>query len=900
MDDSSTSAFQSAEQQVPRTLISTTPLESYLAKLSANVNTELAGLKNRLRETTGTLSKVHATTSRIQQYLLRTMPNVEELRDVMLDHFNISLCDATSSVTEQGQPDSSAFAHCTEGGGSETVHAATSEENEGHEYSAPDVISKNSRFETGSSVRSDTLNRNIGNCIEVTADGTPQKKNYIKDVERALVPLLYFEKKSEANELFSGSHLTKESVLTEGHENTSLGLQQDGLEPKDVADTDSSSIVDSTSGTMCPPTPMERRKTRDESSPDLDQNNTTKMSAKNQTNARNSIHSSNIFSSSSPPASHFVADEWNDDSIPHPGKPSLARANGSEEYLSDFHQQNTQKLLVLFKRLRKDFDELRSQVDVDREKEKKSVEEDLSTKERLASTIVELQESQRTLQQISQWLGLLNSKTGETKCLPSIPLLSANMDGSTENSLASLYALDSFADKVEPMIATSPLLITFRQILLKDFHERTGHMSEACSKEIGTSSAALRSELEKFFTDAKEKEVAAAAVREKLNDVLASHDRRLTDLELTAIRRPEFVSALKGKADSFSVPQQGKVGVSEISLVEKRIHRRLQELEERVAYYEAERKELREIILALLQIDKEKVVDEMKSSNLLGGSPFPPFPPRILLGNNSGPTTEERGRESISHSSAEERKYMNNSTIDPNQVVEKTIYRIMPHDVSTLRDKGGLENRSQEEITFATFAGASPTNLLKDELLSSSKAVNAAAALQDTSARHFQSQNNGEEEKPKGTGGSRVPTNFSLQTWLVKGKKGHLNSSPSNPHSAPVQSPSLSESPILRREMVEARSPKTNRRLPSGHSLDARPGMSEENYASNVNASTRNGVEGHSPSRSNGVQQRPNSNREMIALTRNQEAYVRYVTKDFNRSNINNLPPIPYERHRSP
>lgn len=914
MDVSSTSAFQSAEKHVPHSLISTTPLEGYLGDLSSYVDTELADLKNQLRATSGTLSKVHSATSRIQQYLLRTMPNVEEHRDAMLNHLNISINDTKGYDTEQGQPCSSDFTFCSEGGGSDTVQKTTSGKNEVRECSLPDGINKNNRVEKGPSAQCETLVGKIENFTEVTGYGTPQGKNYKKDLEKALTPLLFFEKETETKECFSGSHFTKDSLLTERPNDTSLTLQQDALAPKNV-DGDSNSIENSNSRTICPSSPMERMKTREESSADLDQNVTTEISASDQADKGILINSSNFLSSSSHPTIHFVADlsnkpcsglstlqsdKWNDDdTVSVPRSAPTARANGTEEYLSDFHHQNTQKLLVLLKRLRKDFDELQSQVDVDREKEKKTVEENLSTRERLATTIVELQESQRTLHQVSQWLGLLNSKTGETERLPFLPPSSANADGSTENSLASLYALDSFVDKVEPMIAISPLLMTFRQILFKDFHERTGNLSEACSKEIGTSSAALRFELDKFFTDAKEKEVTAIAARESLNDVLASYDRRLTDLELTAIRRPEFVSSLKGKMDTFSAAQQGKIGVPEISLVEKRIHRRLQELEERVAYYEAERKELREIILALLQIDKGKVVNEMKSSNLLGGSPFPPFPPRILLGNKNCPATEERGSQSLSHSPLEERNYMNSSTIDPSQVVEKTIYRIMPHNVTTLREKGGIENRSQEEITFATFTGASPTNLLKDELLNSSRTVTAAATLQDTALHQFQSQSS-EEEKRRGTGGSRISTNFSLQSWSVGGKNGHLHSSPSNPHTSPIQSPFFNEPLNLKRERGERPSPKASHRLPSSHSSCIHPRTNEENHASGSNTSTRNGIEIHSPSKSNGLELRPNSNREMIGLTRNQEAYVRYVTKDFNRSNINNLPPIPYERHRSP
>lgn len=946
MDIPKSTNSNDGEQTVPSTLISAAPLEGYLHQFSAHVNAELIGLKRQLQQATGRISEVRAATARAQKYLLEKMPQVERGTDIMLECF---------SLRQSGDADGGIEPHGGSAGGVPFIMDGKEEKVNAPQMQTPGssmgldnsrkklMVLNEGAIREGSNIRMVTPHIKLISSVDKVSHDVLQLKNYEEEVEKALSPLLleFTDPKETVGLAEPIPHQkvllsTGQEINEKDEEDFSTITPQKKKVPKTIRGNDSIIMVHSQSDTFPPSASFEEKsEERSGSAVGEDGSKTSQKSVGRPTSTGSLSHSSISLSKSSPPAiaisaeeqthrqrsrlSTFYKDGWKEDKdFSQSGNGSATTTQVTDDLFSDNLSQNTQKLLALFKRLRKDHEELRAEVNADREKDKRAIEDHSSTKKRLASTILELQESQENLRQISQWLGLLNFQTGETEHLPyatpQLPIVEVN----SENRLAGLYALDSLSEKVEPMLAISPLLMTFRLILLKDFQERTAHLSELHHKEVGTSTTAIRNEMQKLFAETKERENAEIAARENLNEVLAAHDRRLTELELTAICRPEFVSALRGKADAFSVSQQTKAGVSEISMVERRLHRRLQELEERVAYYEAERKELREIILALLQLDKEGMLDEIKNNNaLLASSPFPPFPPRSLLYNSSSLSEREKETLSLGNKDAEETRSVNELNVDPNHVTHKIIYRVMPHESTTPKRAGkrGIAlsgrneplNNSLEEVTFAAFVGGNSSGFAKENAANTLKDAASTATAQEGSLRDEDSRY---PEKGRGRRGRDGASSTTCYPSSISGIGSERISSGvslrQNGVSSPLPHSSLNAAGNGRHEGVEKPSTMDAKQLTAGRASGIhRPGREGSHKTSRNGVATSNSKSiAHNASSSSlrpeGLDQQNSSDREMFGLTRNQEAYARYVTKDFNRNNVNSLPPIPYERRHSP
>lgn len=924
MESQATSLPKSTEHGLPPTLLSTAPLESYLDNFSAHVRAEFASLKHQVLHTTSNLNEVRSAAFRIQKYLLEKMPQVEKSSDMIIEYFsllNTNAVDGAIDVAQQSNNSSTLIMDREDGKGvpgRKISDGSSVTENQRMRITGPKgVINEEATNRVG------ILRANLIHSKDFPSCDVLRCKNYEIEVEKALSPLLFEANHASGNATVSKSNSQPKSLFItdkkdkkEGRESSRTLLQENTAKTL-FLENDGAPVVRSSSDKF---QPSFRRAGAQQKSGSGDAND-ARGSSQNPAVIDPTEKYSHRSSSFRPNSSLSVL-------IESPGEQSnraatrlstlyneVLKEDGACSYLEDFRvaqaqvaedffeessSQNMQKLVALFKRLRKDHEELRTDLIADREKEKKTIEDHISTKERLGATIIELQDSREDVLRLSKWLGLLNFKSGEIQDLPQALYPVANPDCSAGNSFIGTYGSDFVTEKIEPLIAASPLLMSFRQVLLKDFQERTAHLSELHHKEVGTSTTALRSEMQKLFDDIKERENAAVAARENLNEILAVHDRRLTELELTAICRPEFISALKGKADAFAVSEQSKAGASEVSMVERRLHRRLQELEERVAYYEAERKELREIILALLQIEKEGMVGEIRkrSSNMLESNPFPPFPPRSFLHNSHSLSEEEKESFAIGHTDKGNNSSMNGKNVDPNHVVQRTIYRVMANDPlqdnSLAKGKEGdpvnsrsglVEKKIEGEVTFAAFLGSNSTGLPTERLPFTSRNAGAPVTsreilLQDREFRYGEEGWGGQGEAcsspfypqtNRGIKSERLASETSLRTNMRQEGSENRTSTGSKRHSA-------------------GSDPRNGRLANEGHHNISQPATGNSNNRNNPDSS----------SRAAGMEQQIANEREMIGLTRNQEAYMRLVTKDFNRNNVNNLPPIPYERRHSP
>lgn len=391
--------------------------------------------------------------------------------------------------------------------------------------------------------------------------------------------------------------------------------------------------------------------------------------------------------------------------------------------------------------------------------------------QKFESTNLRLEACQHDIHMMATLLGLMESN------LKTDPPQPTEVAG--DGSMISVSPLTT--ELVESMMASSPLLLAFRQIILKDVADRFAHGLELQAKEIGNRVTAIQDDMLSLVTEEKVLSLITSHGKEEVREIVTEYERRLMEIELTTIKRQEFVTALKTKADAYLITQQTKVGASEMLSVEKRLYERIEELEERVAYYEAERSELREIILSLLKVDNPSL--DVSASKLFSGKVFPQFRPRSVV----YPADKSMNNESTSA-----RASFVEPSVQPHQLADKPIYRL-------------ISSGTQDSTVFATLERGNGTSQSVSERAASGGASHPDASL--------------------------------------------LSSAPS----------------------VEPNSTRSNKSI-SGKWT--------------------------SPVRQTKPLEKPDANpvqREMIGLTRNQEAYARFVTQDYNRNVVESLPPIPYD-----
>lgn len=451
-----------------------------------------------------------------------------------------------------------------------------------------------------------------------------------------------------------------------------------------------------------------------------------------------------------------------------------------------------EKLMGMIQDLKKSVKILENKVELQQEKAAKAAEDSSSTTERLSATITELHKCEQDYLQLSRWLGLYNGQTGE-----SVISTQSTEPGSSQPSGGMLSE-----QQIDSLIANSPLLLALRRIILKDVTDRIANSAETQSKDISSTVATLREEMQKFVSEEKVINIVETHGKDEVREVISEYERRLMEMELTTIRRPEFVTALKTKADAYLINQQSKVGASEMFTMEKRLHERIEELEERVAYYEAERAELREIILSLLKVENPAM--EGSANKLLARRAFPAFQPRATVYSSND---ERAATGSQADASAGSFSKMSDPSFQPHEVTNKPIYRLM--------------NGDPEQRTFATLADNNNSN--------------------NSSSRR------GRADVMKVSHDSEAGVRS-------------MNSNSMNQNSRPSSSSQRNNDATPPPGAKPAKGPRGS----------ARSGEKNENHETN--------------------------RREMIGLTRNQEAYARFVTQDFNRNVVDNLPPIAYDR----
>eukprot|EP00796_Vickermania_ingenoplastis_P010653 gene10653-7400_t len=448
---------------------------------------------------------------------------------------------------------------------------------------------------------------------------------------------------------------------------------------------------------------------------------------------------------------------------------SSSRPGSQNDRLSDrsWNQNSTtshKRVMALIKGLQEQIDEVKKEMSSGEEKSQKLMESARHSRHQIKDALVEVRRCEQDCHHLFQLLGGSHAEAGESDAV-----------GTQSGEATSVQSTPS-EQQMENMIANSPLLLALRRVLLKDLADRVANSAEVQSKDITTTVSALREDMDKFVTEEKVMAMVEAHGKDEVREVITEYERRLMEIELTSVRRQEFATAMKTKADAYLINQQTKVGASEVLSMEKRLYERIEELEERVAYYEAERSELREIILSLLKVENPG----METTALLARKAFPPFRPRTVVYSSADTKDYNPSVKEFDHNPNSSK--MSEPSFQPHEVTGKTIYRLMSGD--------------GEQNTFATLSGRRGQRPDSKDQVNSSSQIDSSAS-----------------------------------------------------------SPPVRENSTL--------NPKLEKR-----SSRSSPKNSEKSEL---------------------------AKREMIGMTRNQEAYARFVTQDYNRNVVENLPPLPYK-----
>ncbi|GET92074.1 hypothetical protein, conserved [Leishmania tarentolae] len=152
---------------------------------------------------------------------------------------------------------------------------------------------------------------------------------------------------------------------------------------------------------------------------------------------------------------------------------------------------------------------------------------------------------------------------------------------------------------MESILSRSPLLLSFRQILLRDLTERLKSVVDQQSKEFHDAVSHLEDHLQRGGKGASGSGAAQLIdVAEELQDTVRSLTKGLKDMEKRAVKRDEFTSLMRTKADSLLLP--AKADNAALTDLETRLLARCAELEERCAFADAERAEFRALLRSLI------------------------------------------------------------------------------------------------------------------------------------------------------------------------------------------------------------------------------------------------------------------------------------------------------------
>ncbi|CBZ30125.1 conserved hypothetical protein [Leishmania mexicana MHOM/GT/2001/U1103] len=195
------------------------------------------------------------------------------------------------------------------------------------------------------------------------------------------------------------------------------------------------------------------------------------------------------------------------------------------------------------------------------------------------------------LQSITLWLRMLgltlDDGAGEASGDGTSLLMSASAESTAEGH------------SMESVLSRSPLLLFFRQILLRDLTERLKSVVDQQSKDFHDTVAGLEDRLQRGGKGAAYLAGAqSASVTEELQESVRLLSKRLKDTDKRAVKRDEFMSLMRAKADSLLLP--AKADNAALTDLEARLVARCADLEERCAFADAERSEFRALLRSVI------------------------------------------------------------------------------------------------------------------------------------------------------------------------------------------------------------------------------------------------------------------------------------------------------------
>ncbi|ORC87284.1 uncharacterized protein TM35_000232550 [Trypanosoma theileri] len=271
-------------------------------------------------------------------------------------------------------------------------------------------------------------------------------------------------------------------------------------------------------------------------------------------------------------------------------------------------------------RLRKEEDE-----------ERKARQQNLEARKRLELMCARLEESQRRhmdeLERITTWLrpapyddgdedeqveddsstnrGNTNSSNEENK----------DKNGKTRSSVASIRRSAEMAKtqrELHEAMHSAPLFVEFRRLLLRDLADRLAEAKDQQSMALGNTMVALREELHRDVcrngnNNNNNNNNTVSITNSNTNNSVAvsgEAERRLKGIDRNYVQRSELVATLRDKADNLAVSQ--KADETYVQNLEKRFLERITNLEERLSIYEAERREFRRILRAVVDTQQRR------------------------------------------------------------------------------------------------------------------------------------------------------------------------------------------------------------------------------------------------------------------------------------------------------
>jgi hypothetical protein len=260
--------------------------------------------------------------------------------------------------------------------------------------------------------------------------------------------------------------------------------------------------------------------------------------------------------------------------------------------------ENILKMVTLARRLLADNDALRASLD----KSTAALESYSATQAGLQQEVVRLRDlttRQTTqLQTLSDWLGTSGLPLNDNNAAVGIGVMSEELEHPDGTHSPPSGAT---SQSTEAVLSRSPLLLSFRRFLLRDLTERLTSVVDQQSKEFHDSVAHLEGRIQSgqcVVTGGDPQQSGES--NGDLLETVRTLSKRVNEVEQCTVKREEFTSLMRSKADSLLLPV--KADSAAVSEMERRLATRCANLEERCAYADAERAEFRAILRSLIAV----------------------------------------------------------------------------------------------------------------------------------------------------------------------------------------------------------------------------------------------------------------------------------------------------------